>query len=67
MCQYYSGTLVTYIRTVLQVSRLGVGVGRQSGLQVIPATMFSLLEQVMQLQAGLQELPTRYLSHTSLA
>jgi len=42
--QYYSSTLVTYIRTVLQV---------------IPATMFSLLEQVMQMQAKLNELPTR--------
>ena len=29
-------------------------------LKVIPATMFSLLEQVMQMQAKLNELPTRF-------
>ena len=42
--QYYSRRLVTYIRKVLQV---------------IPATMFGLLEQVIQHQNMLLELPTR--------
>ena len=42
--QYYSRRLVTYIRKVLQV---------------IPATMFGLLEQVISNQQELKELPTR--------
>ena len=42
--QYYSRRLVTYIRKVLQV---------------IPATMFGLLEQVISNQRMLQDLPTR--------
>lgn len=42
--QYYSTTLVNYIRNVLQV---------------IPDTMFGLLEQLMEVEASMVELPTR--------
>ena len=64
--QYYSSTLVTYIRTVLQVGKSSATYHLDQfnfaklAFKVIPATMFSLLEQVMQMQAKLNELPTRF-------
>jgi WASH complex subunit strumpellin len=59
--QYYSRKLVTYIR--LENQRRERNVQNRfffrNVLQVIPASMFALLEKVVELQSKLEELPTR--------
>ena len=59
--QYYSRKLVTYIRleTNSEQKMYNTVFCFRNVLQVIPASMFALLEKVVELQSKLEELPTR--------